>query len=219
MSTVLTPTAPTPGTPPAQVVNANPLGLPLRALRLGLRKFTVAEYDELVRAGVLGPNDRVELLEGYLVPKISHNPPHAGTIHLLVAVLSHVLPAGWVFRSQLPVVLSDSEPEPDGAIVRGDRRTYLTRHPVPADFGVVIEVASSSLDEDRVDQARIYAHAGLPEYWIVNLVDRQIEVYTNPQSAAAPPRYATRTDYRPGATVPLKLDGTTVAIRVDDLLP
>lgn len=201
------------------VVTANPLGLPLRALRLGLRKFTVAEYDELNRSGVLGPKDRVELLEGYLVPRMSHNPPHAGPVYLLMAVLPDLLPAGWVFRSQLPVALSDSVPEPGGAVVRGDRRTYLARHPVPGDFGIVIEVASSSLDEDRVDQARIYARAGLPEYWIVNLVERQIEVYTNPQPGAAPPRYATRTDYRPGAAVPLTLDGATVTVRVEDLLP
>lgn len=205
--------------PPPPVVPPDPPGLPLRARDGGLRRFSVAEYDALGRAGVLTPRDRVELLEGCVVQKMSQNPPHAGTVYLLQEVLRALLPAGWIVRGQSAVTLSDSKPEPDGAVVRGDRTTYLTRHPGPADFGIVIEVADSSVAEDRSDMARIYARAGLPAYWIVNIPDRQVEVYTDPRPAADPPAYTRRQDYKPGEAVPVVLDGAAVAeVSVADLL-
>jgi Uma2 family endonuclease len=85
---------------------------------------------------------------------------------------------------------------------------------------VVIEVSNTSLDTDREDKSRIYARAGLPVYWIVNVVDRQVEVYEQPSGPTADPGYATRTDYKPGDSVPLVLDGNTVGtIPAADLLP
>src|SRR5262249_46760367 len=108
----------------------------------------------------------------------------------------------------------------DCAIVRGNARTYLTRHPGPADIGLVIEVADTTLAGDRADKCRIYARAGLACYWIVNLNDRQVEVYTSPSGPTASPAFAQRTDYHVGDTVPLVLDAATVAsIAVVDLLP
>lgn len=193
--------------------------LPHWFLRSGIRRFSVAQYDELTRTGVFGPKDRLELLEGYLVNKMGHNPPHFGAVHALQDVLRSLLPAGWIIRSQGPVALPDSRPEPDGAIVRGDRSAYFARHPVPADFGVVVEVADSSLAEDRVDMGRMYARAGLPVYWIVNIPERQVEVYADPQPAADPPHYAARQDYKPGDAVPLVLDGVAASVPVADLLP
>jgi Uma2 family endonuclease len=196
-----------------------PAGLPLAGLLAGFKRFTADEYDHLVQIGVLTEHDNLELIEGYLVHKMAHNPPHDGTVYAVQDLLTRALPSGWICRVQSTILTPDSRPEPDAAVARGDRRTYFTRHPGPTDLALVVEVADSSLDVDRTDKLRIYSRSGLPEYWIVNLVDRQIEVYTNPQPAAAPPRYATRTDYRPGATLPLTLDGATVTIRVDDLLP
>lgn len=194
--------------------------LPLRGIQAGFRRFTVAEYHNLIRAGVLTENDELELLEGYLVHKMPHNPPHDGTIFAVQDVLGGLLPKGWMCRVQSSITLAESEPEPDLAIVRGDRRTYFTRHPQPSDFGVVIEVADSSLDSDQMDKQRIYARAGLPVYWIVNLPGRRVEVYADPQPAATPPGYATRTDHAAGASVPVVLDGVTVGtIAVDDVLP
>jgi Uma2 family endonuclease len=120
----------------------------------------------------------------------------------------------------LPIALIESEPEPDAAVVRGDITTYFTRHPTPTDFGIVIEISDSTLAFDRRDKGRIYARAGIPVYWIVNVVDRQVEVYTDPQPGAAPPAYAAQTIYRPGQDVPILLDGTaTSAVAVSDLLP
>jgi len=183
-----------------------------------LRQFTVAEYHEMIRVGVLTTEDRVELINGYLVNKMPQNDPHASTVRRLTEDLVRVVPPGWLASSQLPITLADSEPEPDGAVVRGGRRTYDHRKPGPADFGVVIEVADSSLRFDRLVKLEDYAVAGIPVYWIVNLVDGQVEVYTGP--TATPPAYRTRTDYRPGDAVPLVLDGTTVGtISVSDLLP
>jgi Uma2 family endonuclease len=184
------------------------------------RRFTVDEYHHMIRAGVLEEDDPVELLEGYLVVKMPRNPPHEGTIDLTQGALIPHLPAGWFLRGQEAVTLSESEPEPDVAGVRGTRRSFLTRPPEPADIGILIEVADSSLQRDRDDKGRIYARASIPVYWIVNLVDRQVEVSTQPSGPVASPSYAQRQDYPPGSTVPLTLDGVAVAaVAVDDLLP
>jgi Uma2 family endonuclease len=207
-------------TPQTAAAVPNPLGLPLQALQAGLRRFSVDKYHRMIAVGLLTEDDDVELLDGYLVHKMSRNPPLDGSLLALQDLLTRLLPTGWVCRVESAVVAVRSEPEPDLAVVRGDLRTYFTRHPGPADSGVVIEVADPTLAGDRADKGRIYAEAGLPEYWIVNLVDRQVEVYTHPQPAAAPPAYATRTDYRAGDAVPLTLDGVPVAtIPVADVLP
>jgi Uma2 family endonuclease len=186
----------------------------------GFRRFNVAEYHKLIDLGILTEDDNLELLEGYLVHKMPHNPPHDGTLQLLQAVLLAGLPLGWCLRIQCAITLGDSEPEPDGAVVRGNPRTYLARHPGPADIGVVIEVANTTLAADRIDKCRIYARAGIVCYWIINLADRQIEVYTAPSGPTATPGYGQRTDYRAGDRVPLVLDGATVTdVAVLDLLP
>src|SRR5262249_7260862 len=147
-------------------------------------------------------------------------PPHAGTIDLLKAALPGRVPAGWLLRIQQTLVLPDSQPEPDFAIVRGTPRTYLTRHPTAADAGLVIEVADSSLLRDQRDKTRIYARAGIPIYWIVNLVDQRLEVYGQPSGPAPVPAYGSFQTYQPGDAVPLVLDGNTVGtIPVAELLP
>jgi Uma2 family endonuclease len=194
--------------------------LPLQGTMAGFRRFSVAEYHRLIAIGILTEDDNLELLEGYLVHKMSRNPPHDSTLQLLYEALSRIMPKGWCVRMQCAITLADSEPEPDGAVVRGTARTYASRHPGPADVGLVIEVADSTLAGDRVDKGRIYARAGLPCYWIVNLTDHQVEVYTDPSGPTAAPGFARRTDYRAGDAVPLVLDGVTVAnIAVPDLLP
>lgn len=174
----------------------------------------------MIEVGILTPEDKVELLENYVVLKMPRNPPHDGTIQLIGKRLSRLLPAGWELRSQLTVVLPDSQPEPDFAVARGDERTYLARHLGPADVGLIIEVANSSLLRDQRDKTRIYARAGIPVYWIVNLVDRRVEAYARPTGPVAVPAYQSVQAYQPGDAVPLTLDGVTVAdIPAADLLP
>lgn len=194
--------------------------LPLRAKMAGFRRFSVAEYHKLIVAGILTEDDNLELLDGYLVHKMSRNPPHDAALQLLQATLPPKLPLDWCLRIQSAVTLPQSEPEPDGAVVRGNTRSYVARHPGPADTGMIAEVADSTLDSDRADKGPIYAAASIPCYWIINLVDRQIEVYTVPSGATLTPAYAQRQDYRAGDLVPLVLDGVEVArIAVGDLLP
>jgi Uma2 family endonuclease len=185
-----------------------------------IARFSVASYQRMIEAGILTPDDKVELLENYVVLKMPRNPPHDGTIDLLKAALPGRVPAGWLLRIQQTLVLSDSQPEPDVAVVRGSPRTYLARHPSAADAALVIEVADSSLLRDRADKTRIYARDGIPCYWIVNLVDQQIEVYTQPSGATPMATFGALQTYRLGDAVPLVLDGNTVgALPVADLLP
>ncbi len=196
------------------------VSLPLQAQIAGLRRFSVAEYHKLIEIGLLTEDDNIELLDGFLVHKMSRNPPHDAAIQKILKRLFRILPPDWDLRVQSAVTLSSSEPEPDLAIVRGDETRYLTNHPGPTDIGLVIEVADSTLDSDRRDKGRIYAEAGISTYWIVNLVDRQIEVYTLPSGATATPAFAQRKDYRMGDDVPLRLDVAVLGnILVQELLP
>jgi Uma2 family endonuclease len=183
-------------------------------------RFSVAKYQRMIEAGILTTEDKVELLENYVVLKMPRNPAHDGTVQLVTEALAPSIPKGWRLRVQSTVVLSDSQPEPDGAVVRGDARTYLTRHPGPADVGLLIEVADSSLLRDQRDKTRIYARANIQVYWIVNLVDHRIEVYTQPSGPTAVPAYGAFQTYQSGDGVPLVLDGTAVAsVPAVDLLP
>ena len=183
-------------------------------------RFSVEQYQRMTEAGILTKNDRVELLEGYVVYKMPRNPPHDGTIGVMDEVLRAAVPGGWYLRCQLTVALAESQPEPDFAIARGSARVYLSRHPAAADVGLVVEVADSTLDRDQAEKGRIYARAGAPVYWIINLVDRQVEVYTQPSGPADAPAYGSLVAYAPGDDVPLVLDGATVAtIPAADLLP
>ncbi|MCC6418715.1 MAG: Uma2 family endonuclease [Gemmataceae bacterium] len=185
-----------------------------------IARFSVARYQRMIECGILTPDDKVELLENYVVLKLPRNPLHDSTIQRMLRPLLRPLPTGWDLRIQSAVALTDSQPEPDFAFVRGSADDYENRHPGPADVAVVIEVADSSLLRDQRDKTRIYARGGIPCYWIINLVDRRIEVCTQPSSLTAVPSYQTFQTYQPGDHIPLILDGTQVAtLPVSDLLP
>ncbi len=184
-----------------------------------IARFSVARYLRMTQEGILSADDKVELLENHVVLKMPRNPPHDGTLQFVSKRLARHLPAGWDIRGQSALVLPDSVPEPDVAVVRGDETTYLTRHPSAADCGLVIEVADSSLLRDQRDKTRIYARAGVPAYWIVNLPDRRVEVYTLPSGPTAAPQYGAFATFLPGDTIPLTLDTATVSVPAADLLP
>jgi Uma2 family endonuclease len=146
-------------------------------------RMSVAHYLGLVEAGVLGPDDRVELLEGVVVAMAPQNPPHAaGVARANAAILEAVRGRAHV-RPQLSLVLAHSVPEPDIAVVPGTADDYQASHPRTA--VLVIEIADSSLKQDRLSKAAIYAAAGIPEYWIVNLAGEVVEVMREPDLAAA----------------------------------
>lgn len=182
-----------------------------------VRRWTVSEYRHLAEIGVLTEDDHVELLEGWIVPKMTKNPPHEWAVTEITGLLAPHLGEEWVLRVQCAINTGDSEPEPDHSIVNGPRDRYLTRHPSGDDVAQVIEIADSSLERDR-RKAALYARAGIPRYWIVNLVDGQIEVHSDPEPVKS--RYRTINVLGLDETVDLILGHQTVAsLSVEQFLP
>jgi Uma2 family endonuclease len=179
--------------------------------------MSVEEYEMMVASGAFQGRSRFHLINGLLVEKMTQNPPHAMADELCGCELLRIIPPGWHLRTAKPIRLpiQISKPEPDRCIVRGDIRDYR-QDPEPADIAQVIEISDSSLADDRELATRVYGPARIPVYWIVNLIDRQVEVYTDP----GPAGYAKRTDFRPGQRVPVVIGGQAVGqIAVDDILP
>lgn len=176
-------------------------------------QFSVVQYHSMIHTGILHSDTPVELLDGWLIEKMPKNPRHRATTRLLRRVLEALIPADWYVDSQEPITTADSEPEPDIVVVRGDTRDYLDRHPGPADLALVVEVADTTLKRDRELKRVLYARAGIVCYWIVNLVDEQIEVYTQGESRQP-------VVYRRGAAVPVVVAGVQLGtVRVDEVLP
>ncbi len=200
-----------------------PTGVPSKRhymAQSSFRKFTLAEYHKMIETGVLSSGEPYELLEGNLVHKMSRGIPHDRAIQALTKRLVRLLPTGWDVRVQCAVTLTGgSEPEPDFALVRGDESTFASRHPGPTDVGVAIEVSDSSLAIDRDDKGSIYAANSIPVYWVVNVVDKVIEVYTQPTGTGDTAAYGQRNDYAVGTAVPVVLDGSIVGtIAVADVM-
>jgi Uma2 family endonuclease len=185
-----------------------------------LRPFSVAEYRRLHETGVLSENDKVELIHGWVVNKMGQNTPHRIAIPLAQIALQGALPPGWYLAVQQPVGASDSEPEPDFSVVRGTPRDYPDGTPRPPNVGMLAEVSDTSLDFDRDAKGPLYARENYPIYWVINLPERRVEVYTDPSGLADQPGYRRRQDYGINDAVPVVLDGVEVArIPVRDLLP
>jgi Uma2 family endonuclease len=181
-----------------------------------LHRLTLDEYEAMVASGAFSPRDRFHLINGYLVDKMTQNDPHCTADDLCGVELSKAISSGWYLRSGKPVRLPpNSKPEPDRCVVLGTIRDYSHRSPGPADVGLVVEVSDTSLGEDR-KLAQVYGGSGIPIYWIINLVDKKIEVYAEP----GPAGYTSRIDYVAGQEVPVVLDGNEVGrVRVADVLP
>ncbi len=186
---------------------------------LPLRRFTVAENHALGDAGVLGENDRVELLDGVLVMMSSISPPHAYVVSVTHDELSSRVPERTYVRIQQPVTLSTSEPQPDLAIVKGSNSTYRTRHPGPSDILILIEVADATSRTDRM-KAHIYAAAQIPEYWIIDLADRSIETLSDPRSprGTSTAQYATKRILKSRDDVTVSIAKKKFSVRVKSLL-
>lgn len=179
-------------------------------------RWTVERYVALVSDGTIAPDDRVELLEGVVVAMAPQSPLHAGSTHQIAKMLRRVVGERAEVREDKPLVLGPvSMPEPDVAVVPGDAPSnYMTDHPRTA--LLVVEVADSSLPQDRITKARLYAAAGIPEYWIANLRDRCLEIFRVPNPAAR--CYESTTVACEGERVTLvALPGIEIA--VGDLLP
>jgi Uma2 family endonuclease len=185
-----------------------------------LWRLSIDKYHAMIREGILTEDDPVELLEGLLIRKTSKNPPHTVATSLVRKALERLVQAGWHVNTHEPITCEDSEPEPDVKVVRGAPRDYLHRHPGPQDVALVVEVSDSSLAQDRGIKKRLYAAARIPIYWIVNLLERQIEVYTDPSGPAEQPDYRHRHDFGLSDSVPFVIDGRELGqLAVVDLLP
>jgi Uma2 family endonuclease len=201
---------------PSSVIGAARAAVPKEVIW----RLSVPQYHEMIRAGILTTDDRVELLEGWLIAKMPKNPPHRIATRLTQRRLETFAPAGWYIDAQEPITLADSEPEPDVTIVRGATEHYLDRHPGPPDVALVVEIADSTLERDRGLKKRLYAQAGISVYWIINLVENQLEVYTAPSGPTETPDYDQRHDYALTEAVPLVLDGQEIGlIPVRELFP
>jgi len=184
------------------------------------RRWTRAEYDRLIEVGVFAPGDPVELLGGELIVSEPQGSRHYTTVCLVEETLRAAFGTGWVIRSQGPVALDEeSEPEPDVAVVRGPVRDYSGQH--PSRPVLVVEVAEASLGFDRDYKGSLYARARLDDYWIVDLVDRVLEIYREPvadPSATHGWRYASKVVLGPEASAtPLAAPAAAIVVRT--LLP
>lgn len=145
------------------------------------RIFTVDEYHQMAEAGILTEEDRVELINGEIITMSPINSPHAGSVKRINALFTRLLAEEAIISVQDPLVVRDlSEPEPDIMLLKPQDDFYASAHPQPKDVYLLIEVADSSVRIDQEIKLPVYAAAGVPEVWIVNLADRQVEVYRTP---------------------------------------
>jgi len=184
------------------------------------RRWKRVEYEQLIESGFFQPGDPIELVGGQLIVAEPQGSSHFAAIRAVEEALRAAFGPGWEVRTQGPIALDEeSEPEPDVAVVPGTFRNYVIEH--PSRPVLVVEVSESSLALDREHKGSVYARAGLADYWIVNLVDRALEVYRDPTPDPAAPfgwRYRSVEELGREASVsPLAWPG--VQIRVVDLLP
>ena len=166
---------------------------------------------------MLDDPDKVELIDGFLVKKMAKNPPHIATVKRIYKSLDGLLPTGWTWQKEDPVRIPNfDEPEPDFAVLRGSDDDYNGRIPEHSDVALVVEVAESTLERDRGRKQMTYANGGIAVYWIVNLIDSQVEVYSDPAADG----YLSRQDFKPGQDVPVMIGGSEIGrIAVVSILP
>jgi len=183
-----------------------------------IHRMTVNEYERLADSGILD-DPQVELINGLLVQKMTRKPRHVSACELVAGALEALLPEGWYIREQNPLRIPDyDEPEPDIVIARGSRGRYATRHPGSEDVALVVEVADTSLGKDRGEKLLAYGQGGVPVYWIVNLLDNQIEVYSEPDRTSG--GYARCVVHAASDSVPLEIeDAEAGRVAVSDVLP
>lgn len=193
-----------------------------------LARINVEQYHRMLETGILHDGDRIELLDGLLVYKdrsargegeMTIGKGHQFSVNRLTRLDRLLTQFGCYMQVQGAITLPPNhEPEPDGAIVRGQDSDYLDHHPGPSDLPCVIEVSDSSLPHDRTAKLAIYASAGIPQYVIVNLIDNCVETYEQPIPAEG--RYALPAVLQPGSMVSLNVGtGASLEVPVRDLLP
>lgn len=194
------------GPPPPEVAPQSP-----EVLRP--RRWTREEYYRLADAGFF-EDERVELLDGEIWTLPPQNTPHFSAIRRTVQIMEEAFGGGFEVRPQAPITLDDgTEPEPDVAVVVGSYLDYEGHHPTPPEILLVVEVSDATLRKDRTKKAAGYARAALADYWIVNLVERQLEVHRDPLTRPEGALYRTRQILLPDESVaPLAAPDSLVAV-------
>ena len=176
---------------------------------LTIWRMSVDRYHRMIDSGLLGEDDHLELLDGVLVDKMPGNPKHQSATDLIADAFRDARPEGHVVRQEAAVTFANSEPEPDVAVVRGKRSDFFDRHPSADECTLLVEVAHSSISRDTY-KARLYAAAGVREYWILDLPNRRLIVHRNP----SPDGYSETSSGEVAETV---VNGTTLRVDVAEL--
>jgi Uma2 family endonuclease len=190
---------------------------PSSCLASALYRLSVRQYDRMVDDGTIGEGGRVELIEGLLVAKTARNRPYIVAGNKGLRILWRIIPPGWHVAKGVPIVASDwSKPAPDLAVIRGVVEDYDERAVTAQDVALVVEIADARLPINRTDLARVYAAAGIPVYWIVNLAEGQVEVWSDPRREG----YQSQQVLGRGQDVPVVVAGGEAGwIAVADILP
>ena len=202
-------------TAPAAAVRPNVPPSP--CLASALYRLTVRQFDRMVDDGTIGDGERVELIEGLLVARTGRNQPSIVAGNKGLRVLWRIVPPGWHVAKGVSIVASDwSKPAPDLAVIRGVVEDYDEQAVTAQDVALVVEIADARLPADRTDRTRVYAAAGIPVYWIVNLAEGQIEVWFDPRREG----YQSHQVLGRGQDVPVVVAGGEAGwIAVADILP
>jgi Uma2 family endonuclease len=163
-----------------EYIIANPQGARYMTT-IQVKSFTLEEYHELIEIGFLKEDDHIQLINGELVEMVSKSTVHETCLRKLLKELPKFIEDRAILQSQAPISIPPkSEPEPDFAIVKNRDDDYFSSHPQGTDILLVIEVADSSIDYDQKVKIPLYAKAGIPDYWIFNLLDNCLECYSEP---------------------------------------
>jgi Uma2 family endonuclease len=179
------------------------------------RRWTREEYYRAAALGLFRPEERLELLDGEILQKVTQLPPHTTAVSMTARALTTAFGPNHYARQQQPLILDDlSEPEPDVLVVPGVPEDYLESHPTAVDASLLVEVTDTTLRLDRGGKLAAYARAGVKEYWILNLRARQLEVHRDPSGE----QYLSVVTYAEGELV-VPLGAPQAQIQVSDLLP
>jgi Uma2 family endonuclease len=205
----------------APTLESPPIAPPVSAV-LRAHRFTVDEYQRMAAAGVFGPDPKLELIDGTVIDKMTKKPPHVAASLALDRWLHRNAPPGFVAACEAPLTIAErqAEPEPDAMIVRGDPLDFGSRRITPADVHLVVEISESSLEVDRGTKLALYASVGIPAYWILNLAERQLEIYSRPFTRSGMSGYSVIRLLGEAEDAPLEIEGQEVGrVTVRELLP
>jgi Uma2 family endonuclease len=203
---------------PQPATESVPIDLGPMASRL--KRFALADYHRMIESGVIREEERCEFINGQVFSIMPPNPPHAHVTRALIQLLAPLFARpDWVVGVQDPVTLTENEPQPDFYAAVGPNSRYRARLPGPRDLVLLVEVSDTSIEFDTETKLALYAGDKIPQYWIVNIPERRVEVYTQPRGGRNP-TYRPRADYGQDASVPVVVAGKTFGtIPVRELLP